>query len=65
MSSNEIKDISGRIVKASRELHNHGLVGGTSGNISARIPRTDTFRIKPSGLQMEFSKPEELVLVDL
>ena len=65
MSANAIKDVSERIVKAGRELHNHGLVKGTSGNISARIPGTDTFLIKPSGVRMEALKPEELVLVDL
>ncbi len=65
MSTNAIKDASERIVKASRELHNHGLVIGTSGNISARIPGTDTFLIKPSGVRMKFLEPEELVLVDL
>ena len=65
MSTNAIKDISERIVKASRKLHEHGLVKGTSGNISARIPGTDTFLIKPSGVRMEILKPEELVLVDL
>jgi ribulose-5-phosphate 4-epimerase/fuculose-1-phosphate aldolase len=41
------------------------LVRGTSGNISAKIPCTNTFLIKPSGAQMKFLKPEELVLVDL
>jgi len=65
MSTNAIKDISERIVKASRELQDHGLVRGTSGNISARIPSTDTFLIKPSGVRMESLKSEELVLVDL
>ena len=65
MSTNAIKEISVRIVKASRELHAHGLVRGTSGNISAKIPGTDTFLIKPSGAHMETLKPEELVLVDL
>jgi ribulose-5-phosphate 4-epimerase/fuculose-1-phosphate aldolase len=64
MSTNAIEDISKRIVKAGRELQDHGLVIGTSGNISARIPGTDTFLIKPSGVRMEFLKPEELVLVD-
>ena len=54
MNTNAIKDISERIVKAGRELHNNGLVKGTSGNISARIPGTDTFLIKPSGVQMKF-----------
>ena len=65
MSTNAIKDISERIVKAGRELHDNGLVRGTSGNISARILGTDTFLIKPSGVQMKFLKPEELVLADL
>jgi len=52
-------------VKAGRELHDQGLVKGNSGNISAKIPSTDTFLIKPSGRRMENLKPEELVLVDL
>jgi len=65
MSSEEIKDIGERIAKASRELYNNGLVKGTSGNISARVPSTETFLIKPSGARMGFLKPEELVLVDL
>ncbi len=65
MSTNAIKDVSERIVKASRELYDHGLVIGTSGNISARIPGTDKFLIKPSGVRMKFLEPEELVLVDL
>jgi L-fuculose-phosphate aldolase len=65
MNTNAIEDISERIVKAGRELHAHGLVKGTSGNISAKIPGTDTFLIKPSGVRMGFLKPEELVLVNL
>jgi ribulose-5-phosphate 4-epimerase/fuculose-1-phosphate aldolase len=65
MSINAIKNISEKIVKAGRKLHNDGLVRGTSGNISAKIPGTDTFLIKPSGARMENLKPEELVLVDL
>jgi ribulose-5-phosphate 4-epimerase/fuculose-1-phosphate aldolase len=65
MSSNAIKDVSERMVKAGRELHNQGLVRGTSGNISARIPDTDTFLIKSSGARMECLKADELVLVDL
>jgi L-fuculose-phosphate aldolase len=64
MSTKAIEDISERIVNASKELYDHGLVKGTSGNISARIPDTDKFLIKPSGVYMGFLKPEELVLVD-
>jgi ribulose-5-phosphate 4-epimerase/fuculose-1-phosphate aldolase len=65
VSKNAIKDASERLVKAGRELHDNGLVKGTSGNISAKIPGTDAFLIKPSGAQMKILKPEELVLVDL
>jgi L-fuculose-phosphate aldolase len=64
MSTKAIEDISQRIVNASKELYDHGLVKGTSGNISARILNTKTFLIKPSGVYMGFLKPEELVLVD-
>lgn len=64
MNKNVIKDVSERIVKASRELHDNGLVKGTSGNISARIPDTEMFLIKPSGSRLETLKTEELVLVD-
>ena len=45
MSANAVKDISERIVKAGRELHDRGLVRGTSGNISARIAGRHTFLI--------------------
>ncbi len=65
MRTNAIKDISERIVKAGRELHKIGLVRGTVGNISARIPGTDMFLIKPSGACMKYLKPEELVLVEM
>ena len=65
MSAKTIRDISDKIVKASKELHGHGLVLGTSGNISAKIPGTDTFLMKPSGVYMGLLKPEELVLVTL
>jgi len=64
MSTKAIKDISEKIVRAGKELYDKGLVKGTSGNISARIPGTDTFLIKPSGARMERLKPQELVLAD-
>jgi L-fuculose-phosphate aldolase len=64
MSAKAIKDISEKMVRAGKELYDHGLVKGTSGNISARILGADAFLIKPSGAHMERLKPEELVLVD-
>jgi len=65
MSTETIKGISAKIVRAGKELYDHGLVKGNSGNISARIPGSDMFLIKPSGVCMGRLKPEELVLVDL
>ncbi len=64
MSPNTLKEVSERLVKAGKELNEQGLVWGTSGNISARIPGKDTFLIKPSGAHMRSLKPAELVLVD-
>ncbi len=65
MSEKEIRSIGKKIAKASKGLYNHGLVKGTSGNISARVHGIDAFLIKSSGSRMGFLKPEELVLVDL
>ena len=60
-----IKRISDELAEAGRRLHRQGLVTGNSGNISARIPGTNTILIKPSGASLESLKPEELVVVDL
>jgi len=64
MSAEAIRDISERIAKASKELYGQGLVKGNSGNVSARIPDTEEFLVKPSGVCMGLLTPEELVLVD-
>ncbi|MCW4030827.1 MAG: class II aldolase/adducin family protein [Candidatus Bathyarchaeota archaeon] len=65
MNTKNIENIGDRIAEASKELHYQGLVRGTSGNISAKIPGTKTFLIKPSGAYMKLLKPEDLILVDL
>ncbi|MGB9915161.1 MAG: class II aldolase/adducin family protein [Candidatus Bathyarchaeales archaeon] len=65
MDEKLIAELSERIVKAGKELYARGLVKGTSGNISVRIPSINTFLIKPSGACMGNLKPEDLVLVDL
>ncbi|MEM2107803.1 MAG: class II aldolase/adducin family protein [Candidatus Bathyarchaeia archaeon] len=65
MDEKLIDELSERIVKAGKELYARGLVKGTSGNISARIPGANTFLIKPSGACMGNLEPEKLVLVDL
>jgi len=47
------------------ELTENGLVAWTAGNVSARIPGTDLFVIKPSGLRYRQLSPESMIIVDL
>jgi L-fuculose-phosphate aldolase len=49
----------------SRRAFLRGLVGGTGGNISIRIPDTDTALITPTGISLEEVTPDTSVLVDL
>ena len=62
---NMVEQIRENLTRAGKRLHKRGLVVGTAGNISARIPKRDQFLIKPSGVSLEFLKPEELVVVNL
>ena len=65
MSTKAVNEMREKLAQSGKELYNKGLVKGNSGNISAKIPNTETFLIKPSGANMEHLKPEELILVDL
>jgi len=47
------------------ELVRYGLVAWTSGNVSGRVPGTDRFVIKPSGIGYEELSPEAMVVCDL
>ena len=47
------------------ELPKNGLVTWTSGNVSARDPRTGLVVIKPSGVRYEELTPASMVVVDL
>jgi len=65
MNENVIQNLRERLVKVGREICDHGFVPGTVGNISARIPNTDTILIKPSGVSMGALKPKDLAISDL
>lgn len=65
MGTNAINMIGTRIIEASKKLYNSGLIIGNSGNISARVPGTNTFLIKSSGSSMESLTPKQLVLVSI
>jgi L-ribulose-5-phosphate 4-epimerase len=47
------------------ELVRHGLVVWTGGNVSGRVPGTDLFVIKPSGVSYDELGPDDLVLCDM
>jgi L-ribulose-5-phosphate 4-epimerase len=48
-----------------RELVRYGLVSWTGGNVSGRVPGTDYFVIKPSGVSYDDLGPENMILCDL
>ncbi|MBS7608870.1 MAG: class II aldolase/adducin family protein [Candidatus Bathyarchaeia archaeon] len=54
-----------RLVHVGKQLYDQGLVIGTEGNISARIPGTDRILIKPSGVSMGSLRAEDFIVVDL
>jgi hypothetical protein len=45
----EMADLRYELVRLHGELVRYGLVAWTAGNVSARVPGTDQFLIKPSG----------------
>jgi L-ribulose-5-phosphate 4-epimerase len=47
------------------ELVRYGLVVWTGGNVSGRVPGTDYFVIKPSGVSYDALAPENMILCDL
>jgi L-ribulose-5-phosphate 4-epimerase len=53
------------LTRLHRQLVTAELVVWTAGNISARVPGTDTFLIKPSGLPYDELTPESMVLCGL
>ena len=60
MRGREADEISLRreLAEISRRAFNRGLVSGTGGNISARIPDTDQILITPSGVSLGDVEPE-------
>src|SRR5258708_24984131 len=58
-------EIREQLVKFARQMIRTGLVRGTSGNLSARIPGTDTCLVTPSGVDYEAMEPKDAVAVDL
>lgn len=58
-------DLKAHLCKLHLELPKCGLVAWTSGNISARDPKSGLVVIKPSGVLYEALRPEDHVVVNL
>ncbi|HKD72872.1 MAG TPA: class II aldolase/adducin family protein, partial [Candidatus Acidoferrum sp.] len=60
-----LKDLREEVLEANLELVRRGLVLYTFGNASGIDRREGLVVIKPSGMNYETMKPEDLVVVDL
>lgn len=63
--SNIEQELRERLAQVGRKLFEDGLTYGASGNISARVPGTNTCLIKPSGYRFADLEPEHFLLVDI
>lgn len=69
----DVVDRADRAIRAVRtqvcdlhaELTRYGLVAWTAGNVSGRVPGTDLFVIKPSGLSYDLLTPDAMIMCDL
>jgi len=52
------------LVYTAQQMYTMNLVGGTSGNVSVRIPNTDLVLITPSSMPYMALTPEDMVLID-
>lgn len=58
-------DLRERITRVAHKLFAEGLTYGSSGNVSVRLPGTNTCLIKPSGYSLGELKPEHFIIVDI
>jgi len=61
----EEESVKQDIIKMTSLLYDKGLITGTGGNVSARVPGAKEFWITPSGMFKKYLTPEDLVKCDL
>lgn len=54
-----------QVARAGKEMLDAGLVTGSWGNISARVPKDDVLVITPSGLDYARLRPQDMVVVGM
>ena len=62
---NQIEETKERVARLHAELPKWELVVWTAGNVSERVPGTDYFVIKPSGVRYEELSPDNMIVCDL
>jgi L-fuculose-phosphate aldolase len=65
VGTTDSKEIRTEIIAIGQTLLAKGLVAGTWGNVSARIPGTNLLAITPSGRNYNILAPEDIVIVDI
>jgi len=65
MTEQAIDTVRSEVAALHRELVRYGLVVWTGGNVSGRVPGTDLFVIKPSGVSYDDLTPANMILCDL
>ncbi|MDD2971491.1 MAG: class II aldolase/adducin family protein [Lachnospiraceae bacterium] len=60
----ELMKIAENLVIASKRAYNRGIQTGSGGNVSARIPGTDTMLVKASGGSLGDCTPESFLITD-
>ena len=65
MSDVDVARVRRDVAALHGELVRYGLVVWTGGNVSGRVPGTDTFLIKPSGIGYDELGPDDMILCRL
>lgn len=63
--TDEIQALKAAIADAGRTLIEKGLVSGTAGNVSARLPGGDVLLVTPSGIPYAAITPDDIVVLDI
>lgn len=64
-SADQYSEVREAVCRYARRMHDEGLVVGTAGNVSARVPGEDVVAITPSSLPYPEMTPEDVQLLRL
>lgn len=65
LSTSSVTRLKEEVAAVSRRAYERGLVNGSGGNVSARIPGTDQVLVTRTGLLLGDASPDDVVAIDL